>query len=100
MTTLEQVIGNLKILIGKEYKNKEGEIEQNQAEELANDIICAFENFESNLDPNDEVVVGGDGQVWQCCVNSKDATVISVQVEKLYNTNGFLIGYKVTDVWA
>lgn len=106
MTTLEQVLENLKILVGKEYKNEEGEIELNQAQELANDIICAFEDFESNLDLNNEIIfgddimLGGDEQVWQCYVNSKDATVISVQVEELYNDDGFLVGYKVIDVWA
>jgi hypothetical protein len=90
MTTLEQVMENLRKLVGKEYEEQE----------LAEEIICGFEDFETDSSSNGEVIIGEDGQVWQCYVNSKDATVISVQVEKLYNNNGFLIGYKVTDVWA
>lgn len=93
--TKDDVLKNLKNLIGIEYGD---------SEELEDDIICAFGDFKEN--GSDEVFISesfdvdDDGMTdSQCYINAEDSTIFGITTQYIYNKEGVKIAEKLVDAW-
>lgn len=101
MITKEQVLKNLKELIGKEYFYN-GSQENRGMDDMYNDTVCAFEDYEEN---EETYVIVSDNS---CYIDHADSTEFCFETEDIWgdvkDENGevageIVIGKKYVAFW-